>query len=134
MRYLPDTNILIAAFNAEDNVKSALNALNPEDEVLLSVVVWAELHFGALCSAKMDENLKRIKALCSTLPLVEISYKKAARFAVLKAELRKRGLSKSDLDLLIAASAIEENAVLVTDDNALLDNSVPGLVVQNWRR
>lgn len=50
----------------------------------------------------------------------------------MKAQLRRRGLAKGDADLQIAATAIVEDAVLVTDDGALLDGSIPGLKTENW--
>ena len=49
-----------------------------------------------------------------------------------RAALRARGISKSDFDLLIASTALEQNAVLVTDDRALLDGTIAGLKVENW--
>ena len=132
MRYLPDTNIFIAALNGKSKVRSALNALEPRDEVMFSVIVWAELYYGAICSAKKDENLKRVDSLRSTFSIIEITHPIAARFSSIKAHLRKQGNPRSDLDLLIAASAIEEDAILITDDRALLDRSIPGLVAENW--
>jgi predicted nucleic acid-binding protein len=46
--------------------------------------------------------------------------------------LRARGRGNADIDLLIAATAVEEGAVLVTDDAALLAGDIPGLSVENW--
>ena len=71
-----------------------------------SAVVVAELSFGASASAH--------------------------KFGALKASLRKRGLAKGDADLQIAATAIVEDAVLVTDDRALLDGMIPDLKADNW--
>jgi tRNA(fMet)-specific endonuclease VapC len=53
-------------------------------------------------------------------------------FGRLKAELRTRGIAKSDLDLLIAASALDLGATLVTHDQALLDGAIQGLAVEDW--
>jgi predicted nucleic acid-binding protein len=39
---------------------------------------------------------------------------------------------KADIDLHIAATAIEAGATLVTNDGALLDGDIDGLVVENW--
>jgi predicted nucleic acid-binding protein len=38
----------------------------------------------------------------------------------------------ADIDLLIAATAIKEEATLVTDNAALLAGDIPGLTVENW--
>jgi predicted nucleic acid-binding protein len=39
---------------------------------------------------------------------------------------------KADIDLHIAATAIEEGATLVTNDGALLAGDIDGLVAENW--
>ena len=36
------------------------------------------------------------------------------------------------IDLLLAATAIENDAVLITHDDGLLDGGIPGLVVEDW--
>lgn len=48
------------------------------------------------------------------------------------AELERRGRSKSDFDLMIACAALEQRAILVTHDSALKDESIAGLVVEDW--
>jgi predicted nucleic acid-binding protein len=42
------------------------------------------------------------------------------------------GRVKADIDLHIAAAAIEADATLVTNDGALLAGDVEGLVAENW--
>ena len=39
---------------------------------------------------------------------------------------------KADVDLHIAATAIEAAATLVTNDGALLAGDIEGLVAENW--
>jgi tRNA(fMet)-specific endonuclease VapC len=134
MRYLLDTNIFVAALNDQPKVREALNALDSADEVLLSVIVWAELQFGALCSSKREENLARVEALRAAFPLVEITRSVADRFSRIKAFLRKKGAPKSDLDLLIAATAIESDAILITDDKGISATQIPDLATLNWVR
>jgi predicted nucleic acid-binding protein len=43
-----------------------------------------------------------------------------------------RGRAKGDVDLHIAATAIEAGATLVTNDGALLMGDIDGLVAENW--
>jgi tRNA(fMet)-specific endonuclease VapC len=56
-RYLLDTNIVIALFADEADVKENLEAA---DEVFIPSVVIGELCYGARKSAKPEENLVRI--------------------------------------------------------------------------
>ncbi len=132
MKYLLDTNAVIAALNGRPRLIDELNALPPSDELLLSVIVFAELRYGALCSSRRDENLARVESLISVFEFVDVSWSVAARFADIKADLRRRGIAKSDADLLIAATALEEKAVLVTNDHAMLDGSIPDLIYRDW--
>jgi tRNA(fMet)-specific endonuclease VapC len=53
-------------------------------------------------------------------------------FSDLKASLRRRGIVKSDVDLLIATTALHHGATLVTDDHALLAGDIPELAIENW--
>ncbi len=48
------------------------------------------------------------------------------------ATLEAKGIVKSDFDLVIACTALEQEAILVTSDRGLLDNSIPGLRAENW--
>lgn len=50
----------------------------------------------------------------------------------IRAALEARGVAKSDFDLLIACTAINLNATLVTNDQALLDGAIEGLRAENW--
>lgn len=54
------------------------------------------------------------------------------RYAATRALLEARGIVKSDFDLLIACTAAEARATLVTSDRALLDGSIPDLHAVNW--
>jgi predicted nucleic acid-binding protein len=54
------------------------------------------------------------------------------RYAVGRAAVELRGRRKSDFDLVIACTAIEQGAVLVTNDAALKDGAIEGLVVEDW--
>jgi predicted nucleic acid-binding protein len=70
--------------------------------------------------------------MSARLQVLPFGVEAARTFGEVKAQLRKRMLTKSDVaDLQIVATAIVEDAVLVTDDGALLDGSIPGLKAEN---
>jgi predicted nucleic acid-binding protein len=54
------------------------------------------------------------------------------RYALIRARLSQLGRPKGDFDLLIAATSIENAAVLVTNDAGLKDGSIEGLTVEDW--
>ena len=54
------------------------------------------------------------------------------RYAIVRAQVEKVGRPKSDFDLMIACTAIEQGAILVTHDTALKDGTIANLVVEDW--
>jgi len=131
--WLLDTNMLVYARNGKTPVAARLDQAWGQGDVVTSLLAVGELIYGAEKSARREENLaaveQQLAMLDGILPLtVEIVH----RFGRLKADLERRGVTKQDIDLHIAATAIEAGATLVTNDRALLDGTIPGLTVENW--
>ena len=132
MSYVLDTNTVIAAFNGDDAVLERLASLGP-GEVILCAPVVAELDFGAHCSKRREQNLQRVNNLIASTRYEPFDLHAARLFGEVKANLRKRGANKTDFDLAIAMVSIVHGAVLVSDDQAFLGGSIPGLKVENWQ-
>jgi tRNA(fMet)-specific endonuclease VapC len=99
-------------------------------EVWLSAIVAAELRFGA---AKL-QSARFQAAVESWLAGFEIRVWPAPaghHYAQVRAELERKGQTIGNMDLLIAAHALAEDAVLVTN-NAREFLRVPGLAVEEW--
>ncbi|HYO15707.1 MAG TPA: PIN domain-containing protein [Thermoanaerobaculia bacterium] len=126
-----DTNTFIASLNGNAKVLRRLDALLPED-VILCAPVLAELVYGARCSAREAENLGKLEELLARTRFQEFSLGAAFRFGELKASLRKRGRTKDDFDLAIAAVALDLKAVLVSNDTDFHDGAITGIQVENW--
>ena len=131
MSFLLDTNIIVAALNGHESVIERLNSVPPE-QALLPAMALAELRYGAMSSGRIEENMLRIDRMLKLLVFVPVDRGVVERFGIIKADLRRQGLTKSDADLLIAATAAELDSVLVTDDQALHDGSIADLQVENW--
>jgi tRNA(fMet)-specific endonuclease VapC len=101
--------------------------------VVTSIVVVAELLYGVERSTRRDANRRHREKELEPLEIVPLSLGAAAHFGRLKAELRAKGINKADLDMLIAATVLDLGATLVTNDGALLDGSISGLTVENWK-
>jgi predicted nucleic acid-binding protein len=54
------------------------------------------------------------------------------RYAIVRAQVERIGRPKSDFDLVIACTTLEQQATLVTHDAALKDGTIEGLVVEDW--
>jgi tRNA(fMet)-specific endonuclease VapC len=131
VRYVVDTNIAIAMLAQRQPVVDRLSNVGPGD-LGLSVLVIAELLFGARRSARVRENVARVQALEAQFPVLSVTRPIAERYGVVRAELAARGLAKSDFDLVIACTALEHGATLVTNDWALKDGAIVRLVVEDW--
>ena len=133
MIWLLDTNTLIYILNGEADVRARANEAGRVGGVVTSIVVVAELLYGVERSTRRDANRRHLEKELEPLEIVPLSLGAAAQFGRLKAELRAKGINKADLDMLIAATALDLRATLVTNDGALLDGTIPGLTVENWK-
>jgi tRNA(fMet)-specific endonuclease VapC len=131
VRYVLDANIAIAALNDVGGVRKRLEAV-PGSEVGIPIVAVAELLFGAHKSKRREANLERVNALRRSIATLPLTDGVVDRYGATRAELESQGIVKSDFDLLIACTAAEMDAILVTSDRALLDGSIVGLRAENW--
>ena len=131
MRYILDANIAIGALNRIKTVEQKL-AVVPASEVGVPIVALAELYFGAHKSARRDENLARLRALAASLTVLPVTDKVVDLYGQTRAALERRGLVKTEFDLVIACTALSLNATLVTNDHSLLDGSIADLKTENW--
>jgi len=92
----------------------------------------SEIYFGAYRSRNQEKILKayedKVFPNVNILPFDTDSGKIYGR---LKALLEKRGLSKSEPDLMIAAIAIQHDMILVTG-NKRHSMNIPGLNIEDW--
>jgi tRNA(fMet)-specific endonuclease VapC len=131
VRYVLDTNIVIAALNATEQVAGRLRGV-PVADVGVPLIVLAELTYGACRSRRVHDNLGRVQQVGNTFAVVLPTRATADLYGSIRADLESRGLAKSDFDLLVACSALEHGAVLVTHDAALKDGSIAALAVEDW--
>jgi tRNA(fMet)-specific endonuclease VapC len=130
--WLLDTNIFIPALNGRPGVRARLNDAEATGEVVTSVLVLGELLYGAKCSKRSAENIAAVEQQLASITILPVTADVTRLFSDIKASLRRRGIAKSDVDLLIATTALDRGATLVTDDQALLAGDIPGLAVENW--
>lgn len=104
-------------------------ALNP-DQLWLSAVVAAELRFGAakLGAAKF---VAAIEAWLTGFDLRAWPLAATHEYARVRTALERQGLPFGNMDLMIAAHALAEDSVIITN-NAREFERVPGLAVETW--
>lgn len=97
----------------------------------ISVITLAELHYGANCSSRPQQNHDAIDAFVTRVAVLVIDTRVARMFAQVKAGLRQHGTLLEDFDLLIAATALTQQLTLVTN-NVGHFNRIPGLRIERW--
>lgn len=130
MRYLLDTNILIALTKQCPGLAERLAGI-PADAVLLSSVVVAEIEYGIAKSRRRLHNRRIFDALMAGFRVVPFDAGAARLYGPIRAGLEKRGRLIGPYDLMIAAHAKALAAVLVTD-NLKEFTRVEGLKTANW--
>ena len=97
-----------------------------QEDLCISVLVSCELSAGAEMSARPSAERKRVRTLCEVLRIAYPDERFAPAYGRLLASLTRAGRSISTMDLLIATSAVVDEAPLVTRN--LKDfRRVPGL-------
>jgi tRNA(fMet)-specific endonuclease VapC len=130
MRFLLDTNILIAMSKQRPGLADRLEGI-PADAIFLSSVVVAEIEYGIAKSGRRQHNRRVFDALLSGFRVVPFDAAAARLYGPIRALLEKRGRLIGPYDLMIAAQAQALDAVLVTDNTQEFDR-VAGLKTENW--
>jgi tRNA(fMet)-specific endonuclease VapC len=130
MYYLLDTNILSDLVKRPQGMVFARIAAVGDDQVCTSLIVAAELRYGAakLGSEKLTNQLE---AILATLPVLPLEAPADRHYGQLRAALERQGTLIGPNDLLIAAHALALDAILVTDNTREFER-VQGLVIENW--
>ncbi|MBI1868258.1 MAG: type II toxin-antitoxin system VapC family toxin [Methylocystis sp.] len=130
--YLLDTNILSDLVrNPQGRVAARIEAVG-ETEVCTSIIVAAELRYGA--AKKGSERLARqLEAILSLLEVAPLEAPADRFYGELRATLEKAGQPIGANDLLIASQVLALGCVLVTDNEREFCK-VEKIVFENWLR
>ena len=128
--YSLDTNILSDLVRHPQGVVAKKIAVVGEKEICISIIVAAELRFGAAKrnSARLSNQMETILAAILVVPF---DVPTDREYVKLRQLLESSGNSIGPNDLLIAAQARANGQILVTN-NVREFTRVPSLQVENW--
>jgi toxin FitB len=113
MTWLCDTNVISEVFKKAPSVK-IMDWLSDQTELFLSVITVEEVYYG-LSGKNARKQIawfgNLIRHRCQVLPITQ---EIAEQCGILRGTLRRTGISKSQADLLIAATAIRHRLTLAT--------------------
>jgi tRNA(fMet)-specific endonuclease VapC len=122
VRYLLDTNIVIAALLAEgEEVRARLAELDADEPVTSSIVIAEVLHGSERDKPPPIEAVERFMEEVVVLPFDSAAAREYAKLA----------FERRSFDRLIAAHALACDLIVVTGNEKDFAD-VPGLRVENW--
>ncbi|MCL1893957.1 MAG: type II toxin-antitoxin system VapC family toxin [Holophagaceae bacterium] len=131
MKYSLDTNTCIFHLNqVADILTDRLKAM-PADEVLIPSMVVAELLYGAEKSKKHKSNLETIALFLSPYRIISFDQQAARAYALIRTELERKGQIIGPNDMVIAATALAHNTILVTN-NTKEFSRIDNLKIEDW--
>lgn len=129
MRYLVDSNWVIDNLL---NMQAAVDLLDSlsADGFAVSIITYMEVYEGTLRAQATDALREAFRTFFTTAQVLPLSPAVARRCATLRQELRQQGkrVNARALDLVIAATAMEHNLELVSNNKADYGD-IPGLTL-----
>ena len=146
-RYILDSNFLGALEDSDSSgykdIFKKLSSLPDEDEVCVSIISIYEYYFGifnAPDESLSQQLLKTKDTILELFPILPLSLKSAELYGKIKAEYKKQtgstrsGMRKHNVDFILASTALEQQAVIVSKDNIFskIQEFEQDLQVENW--
>ncbi len=128
-----DTNVLVDLLrNKTPSVRERFDTARKQLAPLrLSLMVWHELIYGALVSARPDRSKRRIQLLIGDIPIEPFAEADMLAAAEVRAGLKRIGQPIGAYDALIAGQALNRGWTLVTANTREFAR-INGLVVEDW--
>jgi tRNA(fMet)-specific endonuclease VapC len=131
MKYLLDTNTCIRYINGRaPNIRRKLSSVALAD-VAVSSITKAEMFYGSAKSQTPDQSRQKQLEFLTTIQSIAFGDEAALEYGRVRADLEKQGLPISGNDLLIAATALAHNLILVTHNRAEFQR-VANLQIEDW--
>ncbi len=128
--YLLDTNILSAIIKDPQCKGAQQIRMVGNDKIFTSIIVAAELQFG-IRKKDSTASTQRVENLLEVIQVLDFKSLADYQYGEIRNHLQKMGTPIDPNDLLIAAHALAENLVIVTDNMREFER-VPDLKIENW--
>ena len=130
-KYLLDTNICIYYIQGKFSLKEKFRKIKKENR-FISEITLAELKFGVKNSQFQKKNQETLDNFLTGIQILPI-INSLDIYAEEKARLRKQGKPIDDFDLLIGASAIANDMILVTNNESHFQR-ITHITIENWTK
>lgn len=131
MKYMLDTNICIYMIrNSHSAIVERIHQ-HMIDGLCISAITLSELMYGVENSSFPDRNRQALLQFLSIVEVLDFTQDVSIEYGRIRADLSKKGTPIGSMDMLIAAHALSEDLILVTN-NTREFSRVRGLLLENW--
>lgn len=127
--HLLDTNICVHFLRQRFDVDKQISRIGWRN-CCISEITVAELLYGAESSNDIEKNIRIVTEFCDSIEVLPIR-DALTIYSRQKVMLRRQGTPIEDLDLLIGATAIAYDCVMVTENVRHL-HRLQGIDIENW--
>jgi len=131
LTYLLDTNVCIRLINSSNSAVIARLANQQPENIFISTITQLELYYGAYRSLQTERNLEILQRFFSQFNTISFNSETAKIAGKIRTDLAVSGTPIGPYDLQIAATAIENNFILVTH-NTREFSRINGIQLEDW--
>ena len=99
--------------------------------IFISSITISEFQYGVFKSNQIEKNTKRLEEFLRPFELISYGEKASVFYGEIRSYLEREGKTIGPLDMLIAAHAISEKLILITNNEKEFKR-VKFLKVENW--
>lgn len=115
MKYLIDTDWVIEYLKGREPVTQTLSDL-AHDGLAISILTYGEVYEGIYFGQNPQDNEQSFQSFLRGVNIVPLTQAIMRQYANIRGTLRKKGLLIGDIDILIAATALEYDLTLLTSN------------------
>ena len=131
MKYMLDTNICIYIIKKKPIQVIQVLQKKKIGDICISTITLAELEYGVEKSLNKVKNQLALTEFLAPIEIINFNDKAARHFGAIRAHLESIGKVIGPFDLQIAAHALSEDLILVTNNTKEFER-VPNLKIENW--
>lgn len=132
MKYLFDTNVCIQILKGKSlNLKEKLQTI-PNEQIVIPSIVRFELFYGAYKSNNSQKTLALVNEFLNSFSTLNFEDTIAEKAGEIRAYLDKSGTPIGPYDLIIAATAIISNLILISN-NTKEFKRISELSIEDWQ-
>ena len=131
MKYFLDTNVIIDAIKGKNKniIKHFESTFS--SEIYISSIVVAELEYGAFHSSDYKRNKSLYEQFIKDFTIVPFTKEYCPFYAQIRQSLTSTGKIIGSNDILIASTAIANDAVMVTHNIGEFER-IPNIKLEDW--